>query len=176
MIISHDFGVGLLEYEARGIENEFPLFERCPHCKCSAQGNLHRNGFYWRFGVTDEKAVKIPICRLRCLVCKKSFSLLPDFLIPYFQHTVHTILERVHQILRNKKANGSRQLLAYHLKRYLKSLHWVHSFFTDMGNILGFSENIKKEATKYMKMILDFGESPFLRRSWGHLSSYFMAN
>lgn len=31
-------------------------------------------------------------------------------------------------------------------------------------------------AIKYMKMIRDFGESLFLRRSWGHFSSYFMAN
>lgn len=34
----------------------------------------------------------------------------------------------------------------------------------------------EKEAIKYMKMIRDFGESLFLRRSWGHFSSYFMAN
>ncbi|KYC83998.1 hypothetical protein B4102_4259 [Heyndrickxia sporothermodurans] len=38
------------------------------------------------------------------------------------------------------------------------------------------SGDIKKEAIKYMKMILDFGESPFLRRSWGHFSKYLMAN
>jgi hypothetical protein len=176
MIILHNFGIGLMEYEARGKENDFPTLVTCPNCKCMAQGNLHRNGYYWRFGVTDVEVVKIPICRLRCLECEKNFSIIPDFLIPYFQHTVHTILERVHQILQKKKANGSRQLMTYHLKRYLKSLHWVHSFFTDVGNVLGFSEDIKKEAIKYMKMILDFGESPFLRRSWGHLSSHFMAH
>jgi len=33
----------------------------------------------------------------------------------------------------------------------------------------------KEKATKYMKMIRDFGESTFFRRSVGHLSSYFMA-
>ncbi|MCG7314789.1 DUF6431 domain-containing protein [Priestia flexa] len=176
MIISYDFRVDLLEYAARGKENDFPILDACPNCKCIAYGNIHRNGYYWRYGVTDEETMKIPICRMRCLVCKKSFSVLPDFLIPYFQHTIHTILKRIHQFLQKKKANGSRQLLRFHLIRYYKCLNWIHSFFTDLGKVLGVSKKRKKEATKYMIMILDFGESSFLRRSWGHLSKHFMAN
>lgn len=176
MLITHDFGIGLAEYSGRGKDNDFPVLERCPNCKCFSHGNIHRSGYYWRFGITDELTVKIPICRQKCLVCKTNFSILPDFLIPYFQHTIHTILERVHQCLQKEKANGSRQLLRNHLKRYLKSLQWVHSFFSDMGKVIGVSKEIKKDATKYMIMILDFGESPFLRRSWGHLSKHFMAH
>jgi hypothetical protein len=60
--------------------------------------------------------------------------------------------------------------------RYYKYLNWIHSFFVDSGQVQGVSKDRKKEATKYMIMILDFGESSFLRRSWGHLSKYFMAN
>jgi hypothetical protein len=176
LIKFHNFGVGLVEYGERGKKNEFPLFDVCPNCKCTAYGNLHRNGYYWRYGITDETTIRIPICRLRCLVCEVNISVLPDFLIPYFQHTIHTVLERVNQILQKKSANGSRQLLRFYLIRYLKSINWTHSFFTSLGKISGMSGDIKKEATKYMKMILDFGESPFLRRSWGHLSKYFMAH
>ncbi|WP_442852647.1 hypothetical protein [Bacillus sp. 1NLA3E] len=44
---------------------------------------------------------------MRCLQCGVNFSILPDFLIPYFQHTIHTILERVNQILQKKNVNGS---------------------------------------------------------------------
>jgi hypothetical protein len=80
------------------------------------------------------------------------------------------------QILEQKKAKGSRQLVRYHLNRYLKNMNWTHSFFIGLGKVSGMSGDIKKEATKYMKMILDFGESPFFRRSWGHLSKYFMAH
>jgi hypothetical protein len=176
MIVNYDFGIDLKEYAARGKKNDFPILEICPNCKCPSHGNLHRHGYYWRFGITEELTVKIPICRLKCLLCKVSISILPDFLIPYFQHTIHTILERVQQCLLMKKAHGSRQLQRFHLKRYLKNLNWIHSFFTDIGHVIGKTEDRKKEATKYMKMILDFGESPFLRRTWGHLSSYFMAN
>ncbi|WP_391203638.1 hypothetical protein [Psychrobacillus sp. L4] len=176
MIISYDFGVNLNEYASRGTANFFPLLETCPNCNCLAHGNLHRNGYYWRYGIAEDVTVKIPICRFRCVVCKVSVSILPDFLIPYFQHTIHTILGRVHQLLQRKQACGGRQLLRFHLKRYLKNIHWIHCYFVDKGPVFGMSNEIKKEATKYMKMILDFGESPFLRRSWGHLSKYFMAN
>lgn len=176
MIISHDFGIGLKEYAFRGKQNDFPTFDSCPNCKCIAYGNLERNGYYWRFGITEDTSERIPICRLKCLVCKTNFSILPDFLIPYFQHTIHTLLNRIKQFLQRKRTNSSRQLLRFHLMRFYKKLHWVHSFFIDLGHTMGMSKNIKKEAIKYLKMILDFGESPFLRRSWGHLSKYFMAN
>ncbi len=176
MIKFHDFGISLVEYGERGKKNEFPLFDQCPNCKCHSHGNLHRNGYYWRYGITDETTVRIPICRLRCLQCEVNISILPDFLIPYFQHTIHTVLERVKKILQRKKAKGSRQLVRFYLNRFLTCINWIHSFFISLGKISGMSEDINSEATKYMKMILDFGESPFLRRSRGHLSKYFMAN
>lgn len=174
MIIQYDFGIGLDEYGERGETNEFPMFDRCPKCNCIAQGNLHRNGFYWRYGIDESKELCIPICRMRCLACKVNISILPDFLIPYFQHTLHTMIERIRRFLKGKKVEGSRQQLAQHVKRFYKNLHWVHSFFVDLGHQLGLSKDLKKEALKYVKMIQDTGISSFFRRSWGHLSSYFM--
>ena len=176
MIISHDFGIGLKEYGERGKINEFPLFDECPNCNCPGHGNLHRNGYYWRYGVTDDVTLRIPICRLRCLQCEVNISILPDFLIPYFQHTIHTVLDRVNKVLQKKRAKGSRQILRFYYRRYIKGINWIHSYFIDLGMVSGMSKDIIKEATKYLKMILDFGESPFLRRSWGHLTKYFMAN
>lgn len=175
MIIKYDFGIDLKEYEKRGKENVFPIFERCPKCNCVSEGNLHRNGYYWRYGITEEDELYIPICRLRCLACKVNISILPDFLIPYFQSTLHTIVERVDYFLRGGKiARSLRQLFGQHLKRFFEVLQWIHSFFVDLGYSTGFSKDRKKEAQKYMKMILDIGVSLFFRKSWGHLSSYFM--
>ena len=176
MIITYDFGIDLVEYAERGTSNDFPIFNECPNCSCVAPGNLHRNGYYWRNGITEEVIEMIPICRFRCLACGMNLSILPDFLIPYFQHTIHTVLGRLEKLLKGKKVNSERQLLRFHLKRFMKSLNWVHSYLADTGEAFGVSRDIKKEATKYMKMILDFGESSFLRRTWGHLSKYFMAN
>jgi len=174
MIIKFDFEIGLDEYESKGKQNEFPVFERCPNCNCISHGNLHRNGYYWRYGIDEKSELLIPICRMRCKACGVNISILPDFLIPYYQYTLHTIVERVRRFLREEKVDGSRQKLAQHVKRFYENLHWIHSFFMDLGHQLGFSKDLKKEALKYMKMILDTGISPFFRRSWGHLSSYFM--
>lgn len=176
MILPYDFEISLEEYAQRGKGNEFPVFDNCPNCHCPSGGNLYRNGFYWRNSITEENALYIPICRLKCLICKVNISILPDFLIPYFQYTIHTILQSVKQALENKKGNGCRQLWTYHLRRFLENINWVHSFLIDNQIEIEVMKEGKKEAIKYMKRILDFGESPFLRRSWGHLSSYFMAN
>lgn len=148
MVISQDFGIDLIEYAARGKENDFPILDKCPNCKCIEIGNIHRHGYYWRFGLTDEKTMKIPICRFKCLVCKKSISVLPDFLIPYFQHTLHTILMRIRQILQRKKVNSSRQLLRFHLMRYYKNLNWIHSFFVDSRSGSGGFRGKKKRSHK----------------------------
>lgn len=176
MIITHDFGIDLVEYAERGTSNHFPTYNECPNCRCIAPGNLHRNGYYWRNGITEEVTEVIPICRFRCLACGVNLSVLPDFLIPYFQYTIHTVLRRLEKLLQENKKNSGRQLLRFHLMRFMKNLNWVHSYLADIGQTFGVAGDIKNEATKYLKMILDFGESPFLRRSWGHLSKYFMAN
>ncbi|WP_106496224.1 DUF6431 domain-containing protein [Lentibacillus sp. Marseille-P4043] len=175
MLYIHDFEIELEEYALKGKMNEFPVFDYCPSCNSFVQGNLHRNGYYWRYGINEnDEAFHIPICRLRCLACKANISILPSFLIPYFQHTLYTIVDRVRQFLEGKKVSGCRQQLGHYVKRFCERIHWIHSFFVDSGHQLGLSKDIKKEAQKYMKMILDIGISPFFRRSWGHLSSYFM--
>lgn len=176
MIISHDFGIDLKEYSELGKNNRFPTLDCCPKCKCTAHGNIHRNGYYWRFGITEELTSKIPVCRMKCLLCGVNISILPDFLIPYFQHTIKTVLDLIHDLIQKKKDRGTRQLLRFYLLRYYKKLNWIHSFFMEIGRPSGFSRDKNKEAIKYLIMIRDFGESSFLRRSWGHLSSYFMAN
>lgn len=174
MIISYDFLVDMNEYVRKGKENAFPILTACLQCK--ARGQMHRHGFYWRNGITEDEEVRVPICRYKCTVCKKTTSLLPDFLIPYFQHTVQTVVSYIKQTLDKKHKQERRQLSEFHLGRFRRKIHWVHSWFVEQGFIGGFSENKRKEAMKYLKMIHDFGESPFLRRTFGHLSSYFMAH
>jgi|SRR5690625_2358878 len=174
MMIPHYFGKSLKGYALEGKDNDFPRYERCPGCNCIAEGNLHRNGYYFRYGIDRESDQCIPICRLRCLACKVNISILPDFLIPYFQQTLYTIIENIHRIIDGEKLDGCRQQFAQHFKRFKEKLPWIHSFFVDEGHQSGFSGNKQKEAQKYLKMILDLGESTFFRRSWGHLSSYFM--
>jgi hypothetical protein len=174
MILLHDFGISIRKYGENGKENDFPVLDQCPGCGCLRQGNLHRHGYYWRYGIEGVEHIPIPICRYKCLVCKITISILPSFLVPYFQYTLYMIMEGIKRFFNGEKCQGNRQLIAQHVKRFCSKIHWIHSFFMDQGCRMGLSEDIKKEAQKYMKMIQDIGVSSFFRRSWGHISSYFM--
>lgn len=53
---------------------------------------LHRHGFYERNAITKYKVYRIYILRVKCPSCNKTYSVLPSFLIPYFQYTFGTII------------------------------------------------------------------------------------
>lgn len=176
MMVVYEFGVSLREYALRGKANVFPVLEVCPNCQCFGAGYVKRHGFYWRNAITEEQEYRVPICRFRCSACRVTISVLPDFLVPYFQHVLETVLGRVQERLEGRVHSGSRQLGHFYKRRFLKNLNWIHSFFMDEGERTGLSSDDIKEAKKYLSSILDFGESPFLRRSWGHLNKYLLAN
>lgn len=122
MILPYDFEVNLTEYAQRGKKNDFPVFDQCPNCHCPSSG-LYRNGFYWRNSITEGIVLRVPICRLKCLICKVNISILPDFLIPYFQYTLYTILKSVKLTLEKKRGNGCRQLWSFHLQRFMRGIN-----------------------------------------------------
>ena len=71
MIIPYDFKISPQKYAKLGKKNKFPLIDQCPRCK--AFGYLNRHGFYYRYVITEKDEFRIPICRLRCSKCKKTF-------------------------------------------------------------------------------------------------------
>jgi len=174
MIIIHDFKIDIEEYVSRGKDNDFPVISGCP-C-CSARRTLHRHGFYERNGLSKEKEYRLVICRLRCPSCDQTFSIIPDFLLPYYQHTLTSVISGITKSLASKHAKGtfSRQLLSFYRQRFLASLTWIHSFFADLGGILSIAEKEIDKAYLYLDKIKEFGPSRFLRKSFNHLSGYFM--
>lgn len=174
MVIAHNFNISLRDYAARGVNNAFPRINRCPHCR--GMVNLLRHGFYWRNAIEGEDLYRIPICRLKCSSCNKTASLLPDFLIPYFQYTVSTILDRLRSSFIDRVIIGQRQLTAFHQKRYIKQLKQVEMFFRDYGFREPLPTSSKEKAIKLLEMILALGKATFVRRSTGHFIGNFMAN
>jgi hypothetical protein len=176
MLIIHDFGLDIKMYASKGKDNEFPMIHQCPNC--SARRLLHRHGFYERNGLTeDEKELVVVICRLKCPSCKKTFSVIPDFLIPYYQNTLISVIYGIEQslTLQQGKKKASRQLLSFYKKRFMTYLTWIHSFFADLGEVFSVAGNQKDKAVSYLRKIRKFGESLFLRKSFNHLSAYFMS-
>lgn len=90
MVHYHDFLVELPRYAALGKANDFPTLNCCPICR--AKNRLQRHGFYERNVISEECSFRIPICRLLCPDCGRTVSILPMFVLPYFQYTVDIIL------------------------------------------------------------------------------------
>ena len=72
----------------------FTIPDTCPHPDCQASGCLIRWGSYERSARTGDVAYRILIQRVRCKVCGRTHSLLPDFLHPY-RHYVIRLLQHV---------------------------------------------------------------------------------
>jgi hypothetical protein len=70
------------------------LPDRCPHPDCQAVDSLIRWGTYHRWACTETEAYCVCIQRVRCRLCGRTHSLLPDFLHPY-RHYVLKLLHRV---------------------------------------------------------------------------------
>lgn len=173
LFIYHDFGISVKEYESLGKKNVFPAIDQCPHCK--GRVRLNRHGFYWRNAIEVEQ-YRIPICRLRCPSCKKTLSILPTFLLSYFQYTVDVILEKLGSLIIKGKINGYHQLVLFYRKRFFNRLNQVEMFFRDDGFRGVLPKDPKEKAIKLLRMILALGKATFLRRYTGHFSHNFMAH
>lgn len=51
---------------------------------------LHKHGHYLRWAVSKQNMIQIPVYRWLCPNCRKTVSLLPDFLIPWARFTTWT--------------------------------------------------------------------------------------
>ena len=80
------------------------------------------------------------------------------------------IIEGMRRLLKGEKRQGNRQQLAsQHANRFYEKFHWVHSFFETRGIDLGFHEDIKKEALKYMNNDPRFWRIHLLSKELGSL-------
>jgi len=173
MVFIYECHQTLPSYVELGKKNSFPELDQCPQCK--ARNRLKRHGFYYRYVVEGEAVYRIPICRLKCPSCKRTVSLFPDFLIPYFQYTLHTVISWLEDQLVYRKSKRCRQLAHFYLKRFFSQLNQVEMFFRDQGWRGKSPSRIKEKAIRLLEMIRLFGESSFLRKSRGHFKGNFMA-
>lgn len=98
----------------------YPVMTECP-C-CCAQVKLERHGFYQRNALVRTKCYRIDICRYWCPSCGRTVSLLPWFLLPYFQYTRDTILKSLRKQFKKAGSFLSRQLSAFYCHRFLNNI------------------------------------------------------
>lgn len=139
-------------------------------CKqCGYVGMLHRHGHYSRFVITLFQVFSIDIIRFKCPVCKKTFSCLPHYLIPYFRYSYDFILFCLYYIIKLSKpmnqcacllrANNydcfiSKQSIAYFRKRFFGVLPRVNSFFARFLEFYYDMDILKMPATEAARTII----------------------
>ena len=69
----------------------FALPDRCPHPECRAADSLIRWGTYQRWACTADGDYRIRVQRVRCKVCGRTHSLLPDFVHSHRLYGAHLL-------------------------------------------------------------------------------------
>lgn len=176
MIIPYHFQVNLPQYYSLGRDNAFPIIECCP--VCNSQQRLKRHGFYERNAIEAGMEYRIPICRMICPNpnCKKTFSILPDFLLPYFQHTMEVVLQTLLQYWTCLIHILNRQLVWFYRKRFIVNSKTVEVFLREEGRREAFPEDKIKKAIMLLNVIKTLPRATFIRRWTNHFQNSFMAN
>lgn len=167
MIIITKFLKSIIEYERLGKANIFPVQYGCKNC--GYMGRLHRHGFYYRNAITIHTVHRIVIIRFKCPSCKKTYSLLPSFLIPYYQYTFDAIILCLHYMFILQKSylqivatfnsfnpytSFSISNIYFFKKRLLTTLFFTNSFFTHYDDF--YYDLDKPSLTSVVKKIEDF--------------------
>lgn len=173
MIYYHEFLIDLPRYAALGKKNDFPDIDRCPICR--AKNRLQRHGFYERNALEEEAGYRIPICRLRCPDCGKTVSILPTFLLPYFQHTIAYIIRILLTFWMTSTLLCNRQLRRFYEKRAKGKQTEMELFFREEGEQIVLPGTGKEKTIKMLQMIQALGKATFVRRWWRHRVNSFMA-
>ena len=117
-------------------ENFYHVQQGCKNCGYG--GNLHRHASYQRNIICRSITTRITIQRVICPDCRKTHALIPSDLIPYFQHTLETILNLL-ELINTKKQSYTEIIKSFRKFNLSFSLGhislYVKRFKTNMYNI-----------------------------------------
>jgi Domain of unknown function (DUF6431) len=101
--------------------------DRCPLCQ--ARCCLLAHGFYYRTLVHLDFDDSIPIRRYLCRLCRRTVSLLPDFVLPYLRHSIVIIsLFLVCRLLAGRSLREAAQAAFQPSMPYQRAQFWVRRF------------------------------------------------
>ena len=96
---------------------------------CQARCCLLAHGFYYRTIVHVEFDDSIPVRRYLCRLCRRTVSLLPDFVLPYLRHSIIIIgLFLVSRLLVGRSLRESAQAAFQPSMPYQRGQFWVRRF------------------------------------------------
>lgn len=173
MQLIHDFGISPIQYYLNGKDNDFPIIKRCPDCN----DIMIKNGFYSRYVITIfGKSYLLYIQRYRCIHCNKTVSILPSFLLPYFQRSLKSIFNCLEEYFIKGNYILNRRQVHFYCSRFRNNLPGIISFFRDtIISMFSFGEKNNKKTIKLIEMIKSSPTHTFSRRYHNHFNNNFMA-
>lgn len=130
----------------------FPVLTKCPCCNSAVK--LKRHGFYERNALAGNRCYRISVCRYLCPSCLKTVSLLPWFLLPYFQYTRRTILISLWGCFNRVISSLCRQLAAFYRKRFLNNIPAIVSALREQRWREALPEDKNKRAIKIVHRLI----------------------
>jgi len=101
--------------------------DRCP--LCHTPDPLRAHGFYCRTLVDVQYDGSIRVRRYLCLLCKRTVSLLPEFVLPYLRFSIQVIRLFLVSRLIDRRTLGEAAGAAFHSNvPYQRGQFWVQRF------------------------------------------------
>jgi len=96
---------------------------------CGAKNPLRAHGFYWRTVSDPGFDGRIRVCRYLCLACRRTISLLPEFVLPYLRSAIAVIgLFLKARLLHHKTLKQSAVVAGDSRMPYQRGQQWVRRF------------------------------------------------
>jgi hypothetical protein len=127
MQMLHPFFGSIQQYEQ---ELSCPNRYRPDHCPlCHAKDPLRAHGFYCRTLVDVQYDRSIRVRRYLCLLCKRTVSLLPEFVLPYLRFSIQVIgLFLVTRLLHGRPIGAAAAAAFQTNMPYQRGQFWVRRF------------------------------------------------
>ena len=127
MQMLHPFCGAIQQYDQ---ELSDPNRYRPDHCPlCHAPDPLRAHGFYCRTLVDVQYDGCIRVRRYLCLLCKRTVSLLPEFVLPYLRFSIQVIALFLVSRLLNSRTLGAAAGAAFQTNMpYQRGQFWVRRF------------------------------------------------
>jgi hypothetical protein len=101
----------------------------CSCTLCGTKKHLRAHGFYWRTVSSPDFEGLIRVRRYLCLACRRTISLLPEFILPYMRSAVTVIgLFLKARLLDHKTLKQSAAAASDNRMPYQRGQQWVRRF------------------------------------------------
>jgi len=127
MQILHRFSGSIQQYAKEICDPDRYRPDRCPQCQASCP--LIAHGFYCRSLVDVAFDGSMRVRRYLCRLCKRTVSLLPEFVLPYLRFSIFVIsLFLVSRLLTGRSLRESARTAAQPSMPYQRGQFWIRRF------------------------------------------------